>query len=548
MAEMPCITGISAYPVQKSNYQRRQVEEGVMNIVDLVYRNARLYPDETAFVEIRPLLRARVETDWKQFNERTNSLANALLAREIKKGDRVFLMGKNSINWLEAFFGIIKTGAWVNPLNFRFTDENIRYCATTAEPSCFIFDEEYAGRIDDIRPELPSAKKFICIGGQASGDMENMETLITKAPASAPKVDVKDEDECGLYFTSGTTGAPKPILLLHKNLFCPAVNEVTNLGLTRDDSLLMMPPMYHLAMGHLLGSMLVGARTVLLTEAVTPRTILETVHNEKLHVAFLLVPWTLDILQALDKNDLDKEDYDLRSWRIMQMGAQPIPTSLVRRWKEYFPDMECHNTYGLSESSGPGTIHNNIADENKIGAIGKPGLLWDARIVNDHGGEVPPGTVGEILLKGMGVMKEYYKNPNLTAKTIVNEWLHTGDLARMDEDGYIYLVDRAKDLVISGGENVYPVEVEEVIQKHPQVRDVAVIGTPDERLGEIVTAVIQPGDESLTQEEIAAYCEENLPRYKRPRKIIFGAVPRSPTGKIEKPKLRERYNLTTSKG
>jgi acyl-CoA synthetase (AMP-forming)/AMP-acid ligase II len=197
----------------------------------------------------------------------------------------------------------------------------------------------------------------------------------------------------------------------------------------------------------------------------------------------------------------------------------------------------------VSESSGPGTIHNWITNESKIGAIGKPGLLWDARIVNSQGEDVPQGSVGEIAVKGMGVMKEYFRNTVLTAKTIINGWLHTGDLARMDEDGFIFLVDRQKDLIISGGENVYPVEVEEVIQKHPKVRDVAAIGTPHERLGEIVTAVIDPVDAGgLTEKEMMAYCDENLPRYKRPRKIIFGSVPRSPTGKIEKPKLRERYN------
>jgi acyl-CoA synthetase (AMP-forming)/AMP-acid ligase II len=514
----------------------------MMNTVDLVYRNARLYPDETAFVEMRSISKARIEIRWKQFDERTNSLANALLAKGIGKGDRVFLMGKNSINWLEAFFSIAKTGAWINPLNFRFTDENIRYCAAAAEPACFIFDEEYAERIGGVRSTLPTVGHFISIGGNGNGGMEDMETLIGLNPPAPPPVEVKDEDECGLYFTSGTTGAPKPILLLHKNLFCAAVNEVTGLFLTKADSLLMMPPMYHVAMGHLLGSMLVGAKTVLLTEAVTARAILETIHSEKLHVAFLLVPWTLDILEALDKGALKKDDFDLKAWRILQMGAQPIPTSLIRRWKEYFPHMECHNTYGLSESSGPGTIHNRITDEKKIGAIGKPGLLWDARIVNAQEEDVPGGSVGEIIVKGMGVMKEYYKNPELTARTIVNGWLHTGDLARMDEDGFVFLVDRAKDLVISGGENVYPVEVEEVIQKYPKVRDVAVIGTSHERLGEIVTAVIDPADGGLTEKEIMAYCEEHLPRYKRPRKIIFGPVPRSPTGKIEKPKLREKYN------
>jgi long-chain acyl-CoA synthetase len=513
-----------------------------MNIVDLASRNGRLYPDDPAFVEIRSVSNQRRAISWKEFDERTNSLANALIERGIKKGDKVFMMGKNSINWLEAYFGIIKTGAWVNPLNFRFTDENIAYCAAAAEPCCFIFEDEYALRIQKSQPSLPSIKKLISIGSNVTGGIEDMEGLITQGSPLPPSVELKDEDECGLYFTSGTTGAPKPILLLHKNLFCPAVNEVTGLSLTRDDALLMMPPLYHVAMGHLLGSMLVGAKTVLLTEEVTAKAIFDAISSEKLRVAFLLVPWTLDILQALDKGEIKKENYNLSLWRILQMGAQPIPTSLIRRWREYFPHMECHNTYGLSESTGPGTIHNKIENESKIGAIGKPGLMWDARIVDSNDEDVLLGEVGEIIVKGMGVMKEYYKNPSLTEKTIVNGWLHTGDLAQMDKDGYIYLVDRKKDLVISGGENVYPVEVEEVIQKHPKVRDVAIIGMPDERLGEIVTAIIQPvNDGALTVEEMKAFCDENLPRYKRPRKIIFDTVPRNPTGKIEKPKLREKY-------
>jgi acyl-CoA synthetase (AMP-forming)/AMP-acid ligase II len=513
-----------------------------MNIVDLVYRNRRVWPDDTAFVEIKPVSKQRTEISWKEFDERTNSLANALIQRGVRKGDRVFMMGKNSISWLEAYFGIIKTGAWVNPLNFRFTDENIVYCAAAAEPSCFLFEDEYAPLIQKSRSGLPTVKTFIAIGNHAPGDMEVMENLIKEGSKLPPPVELKDEDEGGLYFTSGTTGAPKPILLLHRSLFCPAVNEVTNLSLNKDDALLYMPPMYHVAMGHLLGSMLVGAKTALLTEEVTPKTIFDAISREKLRVAFLLVPWTLDILQALDKGELKKSYYELSQWRILQMGAQPIPTSLIRRWREYFPHMECHNTYGLSETMGPGTIHNKIDDERKIAAIGKPGLLWDARIVNENGEDVTLGHVGEILLKGMGVMKEYYKNLSLTEKTLVNGWLHTGDLAQMDKDGYIYLVDRKKDLVISGGENVYPVEVEEVIQKHPKVRDVAIIGMPDERLGEIVTAIIQPiADGALTVEEMKAFCDENLPRYKRPRKIIFDTVPRNPTGKIEKPKLREKY-------
>jgi long-chain acyl-CoA synthetase len=514
-----------------------------MNIVDLVYRNSRIYPDRTAFVEIASLSGLRKEVNWSRFDGRTNALANALLARGVKKGDRVFLLGKNSLNWLETYFSIIKTAAWAVPLNFRFTDDDIRFCASVARPECLIIDPEHGSRIEALLPALPSVQTVITMGGRPFSGRVSTETLIAENDTSRPAVELTDEDECGLYFTSGTTGIPKPILLLHKNLFCSAVNEVTNLSLHQDDGLLMMPPMYHVAIGHLLGSMLAGAKTVLLTEAVTPQAIFDAMYNEKLRVAFLLVPWTLDILQALDKGELKIEDHDLAAWRILQMGAQPIPTSLVRRWKAYFPGMECHNTYGLSESSGPGTIHNHIEDESKIGAIGRPGLLWDARIVDDGGRDVTQGEVGEILIKGMGVMKEYYGNPDLTRKTIANGWLHTGDLGRTDEDGFIYLVDRAKDLVISGGENVFPVEVEEVLQKHPKIRDVAVIGTPDERLGEVVTAVIAPVTTAqLTEKEIMSFCEESLPRYKRPRRIIFGEVPRSPTGKIEKPKLRALHN------
>lgn len=513
-----------------------------MNLVDLVYKNARTYPDEPAFVELRPLSKLRKGVTWKEFSHRTNRLANALASRGIKRGERAFLLGRNSLQWVEAFFSVIKLGAWITPLNFRFTEENVKYCGRVAEPSAFIFDEEYVPIVRAVQGSLPSIRETFCIGTSNCGFVTT-EDLIEQAPATEPAPAPADEDECGLYFTSGTTGMPKPILLLHKNLFCTAVNEVTNLRLAQEDSLLMIPPLYHLAIGHMLGSMLAGAKTALLTEAVTPQHIFEAVQDEEIRVVFLLVPWALDILEGLDKGTLKRDEYKLDHWRVVEMGAQPIPTSLVERWKRYFPKMAFNNTFGLSESSGPGTINLGLGNERKVGAIGKPGLLWDARIVNEQDEDLPVGEVGEIIVKGMGVMKEYYKNEELTAQTLRNGWLHTGDLGRMDEEGFIYLVDRKKDLVISGGENIFPVEVEGVILRHPKVRDVAVIGTEDKRLGEAVTAVIEPVQgEALTEDEIRAFCEEHLPRYKRPRRIIFDTVPRSGTGKIEKPKLRAKYS------
>lgn len=511
-----------------------------MNMVDIIARNARIHPNAPAFVELRPVTHQRKAILWAQFGERVNRLANALIDRGVKKGNKVFIYGRNSINWLEAYFAVMATGAWAVPLNYRFTADNIRYCANIATPVAFIMDEEYGEMINTIRSDLTTVKNYICIGSFRT--MEGMEDLIGKSSSKPPQIELRDEDECALYFTSGTTGAPKPVLLVHKNLVCVALNEVTNNRFEHSESLLMLPPFYHLAIGHLLGCMLAGGRAVLLTERITPQYILRSISEERITIVFLLVPWALDILEALDRGDVKKEDYDLRCWRMMFMGAQPIPPKLIQRWKEYFPEMQFDNTYGLSESAGPGTIHLGIGNERKIGAIGKPGLLWDARIVNDKGEDVPKGEVGEIIVKGAGVMKEYYKNPELTALTIRDGWLYTGDLAKMDEEGFIYLVDRKKDLVISGGENIYPVEVEEVIQRHPKVRDVAVIGTPDERLGEIVTAIIElKAEEILTDEEMKSFFEQNLPLYKRPRRIIFGQVPRSSTGKIEKPKLRERY-------
>jgi len=252
------------------------------------------------------------------------------------------------------------------------------------------------------------------------------------------------------------------------------------------------------------------------------------------------------LLNAFDSKDVDKDQYDLTFWRRTVMGAQPIPPVVVQRLKGYFPHMEYDTVYGLSETTGPGIIHLGDENERKVGAIGKPSLFWDAMIVSDSGEEVGQGEVGEIIVKGPGVMKAYYKNPEQTASVIRDGWLHTGDLGKTDDEGFIYLVDRKKDLIISGGENIFPVELESAILKHPKVHDVAVIGAKDDRLGEIVVAVIQPKQGvTLTEEEMAQFCEKELPRYKRPRKVVFDEVPRSPTGKIEKPKLRARYGDKT---
>ena len=513
-----------------------------MNVVDLVEKNARLFPDDIAYIEIRPVTKVRKEVTWIRFHERTNRLANALLDKGIEKGKSVLLMGKNSISWLESYFAVLKTGAWIVPLNFRFTNDEILFCVEVAKPSAFIFDGDYAARIHTLRQSMPSIKIYINIKEAHSGQGYSLETLMEGAQPGSPGIHLGNEEASALYFTSGTTGDPKPVLLTHGSVMCSALSEATNHHIEHDDHFLMMPPLYHLAIAHLLGLLVAGGVTVLLTEKITPEYIIESIDREGISVLFLLVPWALDLLNALDKGKISKDNYNLDKLRLTHMGAQAIPPSVVHRLKEYFPWMQYSTDYGLSESSGPGPVYLGPANEHKIGAIGKPTIMWDARIVDEMGRDVDKHEVGELIIKGDGVMREYYKNPDLTGKTIRNGWLYTGDLALEDDDGFIYLVDRKKDLVISGGENIFPVEVEEIIQRHPKVYDVAVIGIPDERLGEIVTAVIQAVDgETISIEEINDFCEKNLPRYKRPRSIIFDAVPRSATGKIEKPKLRKKY-------
>ncbi|MDH5696624.1 MAG: AMP-binding protein, partial [Dehalococcoidia bacterium] len=411
-----------------------------------------------------------------------------------------------------------------------------------AEGKAMILSEEFTERVEAIRSQLPKVKDYIFVGENLPEAMESFEEVISKASPQPVDVELSDEDICGLYFTSGTTGAPKPILLTHKNMECAAITENRHHYQTHDDNFILLPPLYHTgAKMHWFGSLIVGGCATLLTE-ISPQYIFGAVHKERGTIVWLLVPWAQDILGAMDRGDLKKEDYDLSCWRLMHIGAQPVPPSLVKHWKEYFSNMQYDTNYGLSESTGPGCVHLDIENEHKVGAIGKAGFNWEVRIVDDNGRDVTRGEIGELLVRGNGVMKGYYKNPEKTAETIKDGWLYTGDMARIDSEGFIYLVDRKKDVIITGGENIFPVEVEDVLHSHPKIYDVGVIGIPDERLGEIAVAVIDPKPgETLTEEEVNAFCEPNLPRYKRPRRIIFDKVPRNPTGKIEKPKLRQKY-------
>jgi acyl-CoA synthetase (AMP-forming)/AMP-acid ligase II len=524
-----------------------------MNISEMLARNGRMNPHDTALIERVPSKSLRKQINWKQFDERVNRIGNALIARGIGKGDRVLNWMMNSINWLEAYFGIVRTGAIATPLNFRFTERDFKYCADVAEPKAVILDEWFADKVKAVsHPFLPPEKCIVNSQTVLPG-MENFEEVIAESNSSPIKIEIRDEDPCGLYFTSGTTGVPKPILLTHKNMECAAITEVLH-GLRRPgDIWVTLKPLYHTGDWiHWLASLILGGASVIQGDKITPRAIFEVMHEERGTVAMLLVPWLQDILTSMEGGELKTEDYDLSCWRLVLLGTQYVPPNLVLRWKEKFPNMLYEVNYGLTEASGPGCIHLGIGNEHKLGSIGKAGFNWEARVVDENDNDVPPGKVGEIIVKGNGVMREYYKNPVKTAETIKEGWLYTGDMGKIDKDGFIWFVDRKKDVIICGGENIFPIEIEDILQGHPKIHDVGVIGLPDERLGEIVAAIIdlKPNipQSTETREEIIRFCEENLPRYKRPRHIIFDKVLRNPTGKIEKVIMGQKYREMMDRG
>lgn len=301
----------------------------------------------------------------------------------------------------------------------------------------------------------------------------------------------------------------RAILHNHRALLSACLTEQHHHGQTHEDVFLCIPPLYHTgAKMHWFGSLASGSKAVLL-RGVSPEWILRTVTEEKCTIVWLLVPWAQDILDAIESGRVNLEDYLLDQWRLMHIGAQPVPPSLIHRWKTVFPNHLYDTNYGLSESIGPGCVHLGVENIDKVGAIGKPGYMWEARIVDPNGKDVPQGEIGELAVRGPGVMLCYYKNPEATAEVLKGEWLYTGDMAEMDQDGFIYLVDRKKDVVITGGENLYPVQIEAFLRKFDKLKDVAVIGLPDRRLGEIAAAIVEVKEGVVcTEEEIHTFCKE----------------------------------------
>ncbi|MBO5572623.1 MAG: acyl--CoA ligase, partial [Clostridium sp.] len=480
-----------------------------MPITDYLERNCKLYGDEIALVELNPgkkearrvswkeysLIQStstvsyRREITWRVFDEKANRVANFLLSRGVGRGKKVAILMMNCLEWLPIYFGILKTGAIAVPFNFRYSSDEILYCADLAEVDVMFFGPEFIGRVETIEEQLHMNRLLIYVGEHCPTFAENYFELVADCSSQAPLVRIDDEDDAAIYFSSGTTGFPKAILHNHESLMHSAKVEQIHHSTSRDDVFLCIPPLYHTgAKMHWFGSLVAGSKAVLL-KGTEPEMILGAVSEEKCTIVWLLVPWAQDILDAIDSGAVDMDKYELSQWRLMHIGAQPVPPALIKRWKEKFPNHQYDTNYGLSESIGPGCVHLGVENIHKVGAIGIPGYGWKCKIVDEKGEKVQQGDVGELCVKGPGVMTCYYRNPEATAEVLKDGWLYTGDMAMQDEDGFIYLVDRKKDVIVSGGENLYPVQIENFLRMNPKIKDAAVIGLPDERLGEIAGAI-----------------------------------------------------------
>ena len=404
-----------------------------MPITELLTRNATYFKNDVALVEINPevknvphvtwreynLIEAarggafRKQLTWGEFDIQANRFANLLLTRGIRKGDKVAILLMNCLEWLPIYFGILKAGAVAVPLNFRYTAEEIKYCLEKSDSDFLVFGPEFIGRVEEIHDRVPRIKDFFYVGDECPSFADSYEKMISYCSSQSPSIYITDEDDGAIYFSSGTTGFPKAILHAHRSLTHSAKVEQAHHHQTKDDVFLCIPPLYHTgAKMHWFGSLRSGSKAVLL-RGVSPEWIIRCVSEERCTIVWLLVPWAQDILDAIDSGKIDLNNFELSQWRLMHIGAQPVPPTLIKRWKAIFPHHDYDTNYGLSESIGPGCVHLGIENVSKVGAIGIPGYKWEVKIVDERRNEVTDG-VGELAVKGPGVMKCYYKDEEAT--------------------------------------------------------------------------------------------------------------------------------------
>ncbi len=507
--------------------------------------NASKFPNREFLIESYPSKKARRVITWQELESQTNKVANYLIKEcGIKKGDVVQHLMMNSIEWYVTYMAVLKAGAVISPLNFRFASGDIKYACDVTKSKVFILGDGFVPRVEPIMGEMPYCKSYICVGETVPAGMKNYKEIIDKGDASTVLADTTMDDMAELMFTSGTTGAPKPVSHTHGTLFWIAIGNALTYNEGYSSIYLAPHPFYHSGTLFLSFPSYVAAGKILMPMDLQPGWYLRSMADEKCTGGWNTVPTWSDILNSIKTGQVNLAEYDLSALKHIEIGAQPVPYALLEDSKNIFPGVPIANIYGITEGGGGGLTNCYDADiMRKPGSIGQATAFMEAKVVDDNMKEVPAGTIGELVIKGPRLMKEYAFNPEMTAKNIVNGWLKTGDLAYKDEEGFIFFADRAKDLIIRGGENIFPAEIEDVLRKHPKIMDCAVLGYPHPRLVEIVMAIVQlKVGETMTEEEvIKSVGDKGLAKYKWPEKIVFADIPRNPAGKIEKPKLRDTY-------
>jgi acyl-CoA synthetase (AMP-forming)/AMP-acid ligase II len=524
---------------------RQAIEEALgrrLLLGETIVRNVRKSPDKEALVY------GKTRLTYKQFNARINRSAHALLDIGIKKGSKVAILAFNCNQFLEAYYALGKIGGVAVPLNFRLHPEELTYMANHSDAEAFIVGEAFVGDVKGMKKDLPKVRKYIAIADKPVKGMLNYENWISKFPDDEPLVLIDEDDPLFIMYTAGTTGRPKGAVITHKNevvmwmlggWYVFAEPNLFNNYKLRDFKSFAVPPIFHLAaFGFCQFNFFGGTTVVLPKEVFDPAEVMRTIEEEKIN-AIVMIPAMANFLFLLP--DLDK--YDTSSLQIWLSGGAILPTETRRLIQQYFPSVRLIDLFGQTEMSPLVTGLLTSESKGRETSVGRVLPFIEMRIVDDNDNDVPVGTIGEAIYRGPTVMKEYYKDPKATAEAMRGGWFHSGDLVRRDADGYIYVVERKKDMIISGGENIYPAEIEEVLYQHPKILECAVIGAFDEKWGESVKAVVvcKPG-EQLSEQEVIDYCKNHLASYKKPRSVDFvDSLPHSAIGKVLKRVLREQY-------
>jgi len=499
---------------------------------EMLARVARKYPGKLALVFEETRL------SFADLDDRVNRLANALSDSGVGKGEKVAVLSYNSHRVVEAYFACHKLGAVVVPVNFRMVEEEVRYILSDSEAHTLLFGEGFGGMAENIKGD-GAVSLAVDMDGGTEGFAEDYEQLISSGDPGELPVEVDDDDDVFIMYTSGTTGFPKGAVLTHKNLWMNTANWSMEMQVTGDSVWLSGLPLFHIGgVDGVLPFVYLGGTNVLTPSGgFDPEEMLRLMEAEEVtHCYFVPAQW-----QQFLEFDLSR--YDLRSLRKALWGASIAPMQVLEGMAEAFPAVEIINAFGQTEMSSNTTFLKGEDAVRKMGSVGLPAVNVEIRIVDDENKDVPEGEVGEIVYRGPTVFKSYHNNPKATAEVFEGAWFHSGDLVRRDEEGYIYVVDRKKDMFISGGENIYPAEVERVIATHPAVAEVSVIGVPHEKWGETPKALVVPNEgERLTKGGVVQHCREHLAGYKKPTYVAFvDELPRNAAGKVLRRELKRLH-------